>query len=86
MKPKSFNFEFSPAPEQVLEPCVNLGTRIARQMYNGVDPNNSTLVHGEYDDEDSWDVDPAVDMSADRFELNVDNSALHQFESPSPDE
>lgn len=55
-------------------------------MYNGVDPNNSTLVHGEYDDEDSWDVDPAVDMSADRFELNVDNFAFHQSDAPDSNE
>lgn len=50
-------------------PCVNLGTSITNQMYNGVDNNNSSLLHGEFDDEDNWDVDPLCDMSSDRMEL-----------------
>lgn len=52
-------------------PCVNLGTKIANQMYSGVDPTNSTLLHGMHDPEDSFDVDPACDFHTDRFGLTI---------------
>ncbi|MBO5801552.1 MAG: hypothetical protein J6R16_04695, partial [Alistipes sp.] len=52
-------------------PCECLGTRIQRQMYSGVDSSVSTLLHGQFDDDDSWDVDPACDMSTDRFDLDL---------------
>lgn len=58
--------------ENILErPCRCLGSRIADQMYNGVDQSNSTLLTGQYDDDDSWDVDPACDMKTDRFDLDI---------------
>lgn len=60
-------------PDIIDKPCVNLGTRIKNQMYAGVDNSNSTLVSGQYDDDDSWDVDPACDMRTDRFTYEVKN-------------
>lgn len=58
-------------PDILDTPCVNLGTRIAEQMYHGVDNGNSTLVTGQYDDDDDWDVDPACDMTTDRLTLEI---------------
>lgn len=58
-----------PVEDVILRPCTNLGTRIADQMYHGVDSSNSTLITGAYDDEDNFDVDPACDMRTDRFDL-----------------
>lgn len=52
-------------------PCRCLGSRIKDQMYAGVDNANSTLVTGQYDDDDSWDVDPACDMSTDRMTMEI---------------
>lgn len=52
-------------------PCKCLGSRIADQMYHGVDNGNSTLVSGQYDDDDDWTVDPACDMSTDRMTLEI---------------
>lgn len=52
-------------------PCRCLGSRIRDQMYHGIDSSNSTLLSGEFDDDDSWDVDPACDMRTDRFTLDV---------------
>lgn len=64
---------------EVLTPVRgNLGSLINNQRYAGVSSGNSTLITGQYDDEDSFDVDPACDMSTDRFEVNVDSKALRQ--------
>lgn len=74
-----------PLHDVVESPCINLGSSIRDQMYHGIDSGNSTLISGEYDDDDNWDVDPACDMSTDRFELNVDSNALHSAPAaPSP--
>ena len=58
-------------PDVLDVPCRCLGSRIKDQMYNGVDNSNSTLLTGQYDDDDSWDIDPACDMSTDRMTLEV---------------
>lgn len=58
-------------PDIVETPCKCLGTRISESMYHGVEPGSSTLVSCAFDDDDSWDVDPACDMSTDRFDLDV---------------
>lgn len=69
MKPKSLFVNFSPNPslEVVSYRPMCLGSLIREQMYHGVNPSQSTLVTGEYDAEESWDVDPACDMNTDRF-------------------
>lgn len=67
----------SAVSSEVLTPVRgNLGTLINNQRYAGVSSGNSTLITGQYDDEDSFDVDPACDMSTDRFEVNVDSKAF----------
>lgn len=48
-----------------------LGSRLRDQMFNGVSSDNSTLLTGNYDDEDDWDVDPLCDMSSDRMDLSL---------------
>lgn len=69
----------SAVSSEVLTPVRgNLGTLINNQRYAGVSSGNSTLITSQYDDEDSFDVDPACDMSTDRFDVNVDSKALHQ--------
>ena len=68
-----------PFNDSVLKPVTRcLGSRIQHQMYHGVSSGNSTLLTGQYDDEDSFDVDPACDMSTDRFEIRPDS---HAFDS-----
>ena len=64
---------FSPFhnPDILDRSCKCLGSRIAEQMYHGVDNGNSTLVTGQYDDDDDWNVDPACDMSTDRLTLEI---------------
>ena len=58
----------SSAVDMVNQPVtMRLGSQIAEQMYNGVNTSQSTLLSGEYDDEDSFDVDPACDFNTDRF-------------------
>lgn len=74
----------NPNADIIDQPCVNLGSSIRDQMYHGIDSGNSTLISGEYDDDDNWDVDPACDMSTDRFELNVDSNALHSAPAEPP--
>lgn len=71
----------NPNNNKVSQPCtMRLGSKIANQMYGGVSPANSTLISGEYDEEDSFDVDPACDMKTDRFELNSDSKAFREPE------
>lgn len=83
---KSFTRFKSPSSNEILSPVRgNLGSLISNQMYNGVSSNQSTLLTGEFDDEDSFDVDPACDMSTDRFDVNLDSKAFHQ-EVPKVDE
>lgn len=69
MKPKSMRVVGSQPFEKPVVPVQTrcLGSLIAEQMYHGVNPSQSTLVTGEYDAEESWDVDPACDMNTDRF-------------------
>ena len=69
-------------PDIIDRPCVNLGTRIKNQMYAGVDNSNSTLVSGQYDDDDNWDVDPACDMSTDRMTMDVREVVPTTSEAP----
>lgn len=71
IKPKRIFASSFPNTDVVETTCTCLGTRIRDQMYQGVSPDSSTLVSGQYDDEDNWDVDPACDMSTDRFELDL---------------
>lgn len=61
----------NPSEDINTKPCECLGTRIQQQMYFGVDSSVSTLLHGQFDDNDNWDVDPACDMSTDRFDLDL---------------
>lgn len=63
-------------PDVLNIPCENLGTLIANQMYYGTDSSNSTLLSGQFDPEDSFDVDPACDFSTDRFGLVVERPPL----------
>lgn len=73
------------ADSDVLDrPCRCLGSRIADQMYSGVDSQNSTLITGQYDDDDNWDVDPACDMRTDRFDVEL-SEQLPTTGSPSPE-
>lgn len=65
-------------------PCVNLGTRISLQIYSGVDSQNSTLITGEYDDPESWEVDPACDMSTDRFGVALSEPIPSKAPLPAP--
>lgn len=69
--------------DEILQPCECLGTRIANQMYNGVDQGNSTLFSGQYDDPDCWDVDPACDMSTDRMDMTFSDRIPDNDPSPS---
>lgn len=75
MKPKSLFIKCSaPASEPVVEHQDRcLGSLIAEQMYRGVNSSQSTLLSGEYDAEESWDVDPACDMNTDRFGTVVES-------------
>ena len=70
-KIKRITASFTENKDILDRPCVCLGTRIREQMYSGVDSSNSTLVTGQYDDDDCWDVDPACDMSTDRMSMDV---------------
>ena len=63
-------------------PCMNLGSKIFDQMYTGIDQSNSTLVSGEYDDDDNWDVDPACDMNTDRFDVRESPVVKSQPDTP----
>lgn len=90
MKPKSFGFTSS--TEDPARPVKSfqsrcLGSLLAEQMYHGVNPSQSTLLSGEYDAEESWDVDPACDMSTDRFGTVVETvlqaSAASGSDTPS---
>lgn len=65
---------------------ANLGSLITDQMYHGVSAENSTLLSGQYDDEDNFDVDPACDFSTDIFEVNPDSRAFHQSTPPTSEE
>lgn len=57
-----------PGVDVVNEPVtMRLGSQISEQMYHGVNTSQSTLLSGEYDDEDNFDVDPACDFNTDRF-------------------
>ena len=83
---KCVSYSYSSNPDEVTTPCVCLGTRIAEQMYNGVDNSHSTLLTGEFDDDDNWDVDPACDMHTDRMDLSIRESIPSSLSSSTSEE
>lgn len=75
-----------PFNDSILKPVDRcLGSRIQHQMFHGVSSGNSTLLTGQYDDEDSFEVDPACDMQTDRFDIRPDSHAFdsHDHDSSS---
>lgn len=83
-KTKNFVLSRNATDNDIIDmPCVNLGTKIANQMYSGVDQSKSTLLSGQYDSEDSFDVDPACDFKTDRFGFSISEPIPNDDPSPS---
>lgn len=74
-----------PFNAQVHQPIEgNLGSLIQDQMYHGVSSSNSTLLSGEFDDEDNFDVDPLCNMKTDRFDISSQPFVESAPDTPPP--
>lgn len=83
-KTKNFVLSRNVTDNDVLDtPCVNLGTKIANQMYSGVDQSKSTLLTGQFDPDDSFEVDAACDFKTDRFGLSISEPVPSADSAPS---
>lgn len=53
---------------RVMRPAVLLGRSIYDGIASGIDDNKANLLHGAYDDDDDFTVDPLVQLGGDRFD------------------
>lgn len=55
--------------ERVMRPATLLGRSIFDGIAEGIDDSANQMLHGAYDDDESFDVDPLCQLGGDRFEL-----------------